>query len=92
MSPPHDLIQNPPANLTPKQWVDAVHVGFQKQIVTFLLCAYGFLLFVTTAIILLQGFHLWGFALDPALLKWLGAATIGEIGGLLLITFRAVFK
>jgi hypothetical protein len=86
------LVQKPPDNLTPKQWVDAVHVGFQEKIVNFLLWAYGFLLVATIAILLLQGFHVQGFALDPALLKWLGGATIGEIGGLLIFTFRAAFK
>jgi len=30
--------------------------------------------------------------LDGALLKWLGLATVGEIGGLLTLTFGAIFK
>jgi hypothetical protein len=40
----------------------------------------------------LQGFKAWGFNLDASLLKWLGGATIGEIAGLLTLTFGAVFK
>ncbi len=86
------LARRPPENLKPKDWVQAAHVEFQQQIVTFLLGAYGFLLVATVAIVLLQGFHAWGFALEASFLRWLGAATIGEIGGLLLLTFRAVFR
>ena len=86
------LAKRPPENLKPKEWVLAAHVEFQQQIVTFLLGAYGFLLVATVGIILLQGFHAWGFALDASFLRWLGMATIGEIGGLLLLTFRAVFR
>jgi hypothetical protein len=86
------LAKKPPEQLKPKEWITAVHLGFQQQIVTFLLWAYGFLLVATTTILFFQGFRLRGFALDPALLKWLGGATIGEIGGLLVLTFRASFK
>ena len=86
------LAKRPPENLKPKEWVVAAHVEFQQQIVTFLLVAYGFLLVMTVAVLMLQGFHAWGFSLDGSLLRWLGVATIGEIGGLLLLTFRAVFR
>lgn len=85
-------VKKPPEQLKPKEWVTAVHLGFQQQIVTFLLWAYGFLLVVTATILFFQGFHLGGFSLDAALLKWLGAATIGEIGGLVVFTVRASFK
>jgi len=44
------------------------------------------------AMFFLQGFRLWGFQLDSALIQWLGAATIGEVGGLLTLTFAAIFK
>ena len=86
------LIKNPPAQLQPKQWISAVHVEFQQQIITFLLWAYGFLLITTVSIIFLQGFRLWGFGLDSKFLLWLGAATVGEIGGLLALIFRSAFK
>lgn len=79
-----------------KDWVTKVTtqatITQQERIIQFLLRAYGALLAVTMAIFCLQGFKLWGFSLDPALLKWLGGATVGEIGGLLLLTFKAVFK
>jgi len=77
------------ANLTPKTWVEEPRVGFHRSILVFLFIAYGFLLATTVSIFFLQGFHAWGFYLDAELLKWLGAATIGEIGGLLYLTFKA---
>ncbi|MGA7340717.1 MAG: hypothetical protein WBE72_23450 [Terracidiphilus sp.] len=92
MSIAHKAAEKIPEQLKLKEWVSAVHVGFQQQIVTFLLWAYGFLLAATVTIIFFQGFHFKGFALDSAFLKWLGGATIGEIGGLLVFTFRASFK
>ena len=63
----------------------------QKQIVGFLLRAYGGLLAASVIIFLLQGFGTWGFKLSETVLKFIGAGTIGEIGGLLALTFRAVF-
>lgn len=79
-----------------KDWVTKVTtqaaITQQEKIVRFLLWAYGALLAATMAIFCLQGFKLWNFSLEPALLRWLGGATVGEIGGLLLLTFRAVFR
>jgi hypothetical protein len=74
-----------------KDWVTEATLGQQNRIITFLLVAYSFLLIATVAIIFLQGFRAWGFVLDRSLLMWLGGATIGEIGGLLVLTFRGVF-
>jgi hypothetical protein len=68
-------------------WIDT-----QKLIIRFLLVAYGFLLVVTMGMFLLQGFRLEGFNLDRGLLMWLGGATVGTVGGLLTLTFGAVFK
>jgi hypothetical protein len=67
-------------------------VDLQQRVVTFLLKAYGWLLGATMLMFFLQGFKLGGFNLDNALMKWLGGATIGEIAGLLTLTFGAVFK
>ncbi len=92
--------QTRPANssttLSNKEWVASVTatrtLTMQDRIVTFLLGAYAFLLLATMGIYFLQGFHVWGFQLDAALLHWIGAATVGEIGGLLTLTIRAVFR
>jgi len=46
-----------PKELKPKEWVSVVRVGFQQQIVTFLLWAYGGLLVATVSLIYLQGFQ-----------------------------------
>lgn len=74
-----------------KDWVTEVRVEQQNRIINFLLAAYGGLLLATITIFFLQGFKAWGFALDTSLLKWLGGATIGEVAGLLTITFKTVF-
>lgn len=86
------LAKKPPGELKHKEWVSAVHLGLQQQVVTFLLWMYGFLLVSTVAIIFLQGFNVRGFHLDLKFLMWLGAATIGEIGGVVILTVKAVFK
>jgi len=44
------------------------------------------------AIFFFPGFHFAGFSLDPAILKWLGGATIGEIGTLPILTILASFQ
>jgi len=78
-----------------KEWVTRVTtehtIDLQKQIVRFLLRAYGCMLAASVLIFLLQGFAIGGFKLNETVLKFVGAATIGEIGGLLTRTVRAVF-
>ncbi len=85
-----------PVPVTVKDWVTkatASHkIDLQKQIVRFLLAAYGALLAASVLIYLLQGFALWGFKLSETDLKFVGTATIGAIGGLLTLTFREVFR
>jgi hypothetical protein len=63
----------------------------QTRLSTFLLRAFGGLLTVTMLIYLLQGFKLWGFHLEETTLQWIGGATVGQIAGLLLLTYKAVF-
>jgi len=78
-----------------KDWVTKTTtehtIDLQKQIVAFLLRAYGLLLIATVAIFIFQGFGLWGFKLPESVLKYIGGATIGEIGGLVTLTIRGVF-
>jgi hypothetical protein len=84
-----------PVPLSVREWVTKATADhtfhLQKQIVRFLLRAYGGLLAASVLIFLLQGFGTWGFKLSETVLKFIGAATIGEIGGLLALTFRAAF-
>lgn len=82
----------PDEPLKPKDWISTAHVGFQQDIVAFLLWAYGFLLVATVIVIFLQGFHLGGFRLEADFLRWLGIATVGQVTGLLTLTIRASFK
>ena len=74
-----------------KTWVARQATRHQKRIVDFLLRAYGGVLIATILIILLQGFKVWGFSLEPSFLNWLGGATIGELAGLLALAVGAVF-
>jgi len=86
----------PPAKSTEtlhvKNWVTTVTTQQQVKVIDFLIRAYGSLLTATMLIFFLQGFRLWGFSLDTGLLRWLGAATVGEIAGLLTLTLRALFR
>ncbi len=79
-----------------KDWATKVtlshQLDLQQKIVIFLLVAYGFLLVSTISLFFLEGFKPLGFNLDGTLLKWLGLATVGEIGGLLTLTFGAIFR
>ena len=84
-----------PVPITVEEWVTKATADhtfhLQNQIVRFLLRAYGGLLAASVLIFLLQGFGIWGFKLSETVLKFIGAGTIGEIGGLLTLTLRAVF-
>jgi hypothetical protein len=88
LTPPDGQVQLPI-----KDWVTRVttehRLALQKRIITFLLRAFGSSLLAALGIFLLQGF---GFIrLSEAVLKFIGTATIGAMGGLLTITFRSVF-
>lgn len=73
--------------------VQAQHIrNMQERGVTFLFRAYGFLILATMTIIFLQGFHAWGFALDPDFLWWLGIAVLGEVSGLAALVYGFFFR
>jgi hypothetical protein len=67
-------------------------MAMQHHAVRFLFWAYGGLLAATIGIILLQGFRAWGFALDLGFLRWLGAATVGEVAGLAALVYGSLFS
>jgi hypothetical protein len=94
--PEKTLQRDAPQELTPKQWIDretAVHqMSMQRFLMKFICCILGGCCAVTLSIFLLQGFHLWGFQLDRALMHWIGGATVGSIGGLAGTIVRAAFK
>ena len=93
---PDSRKRTPPSKVTEtvrvKNWVTAVTTQQQVKVINFLLWAYGGLLAATMLVFFLQGFRLWGFSLDVALLRWLGGATVGEIAGLLVLSLRAIFR
>jgi len=41
---------------------------------------------------LFEGFHAWGFNLDTSLMHWIGAATIGMVGTLTMLVYKAFFS
>lgn len=52
---------------------------------------FGGAILFTLVIIILQGFKLWGFVLDTSTINLIGAATIGEVAGLLGIVVKTIF-
>ena len=67
-------------------------VSLKKKIATLLITYFGLALLFTFGIFVLQGFHFLGFNLDAHVLNWLGAATIGELGGLITIMVKSLFN
>jgi hypothetical protein len=65
---------------------------FQGRVFTFLFWMYGFVIVATVGIVFLEGFHYKDFRLPENFLMWLGAATLGEMGGLLTLTWGALFR
>jgi len=82
--------------LSVQEWITLVTVQNtlrnRSKLVSFLLWSYGFLIVTSTVIFFLQGFHYHGFNLNAGLLNSLGQMTVGEIGGLLMLTFRFTFS
>ena len=72
--------------------IEESDIYLRESVVAFIIFSYSGLLFATLAVILFQGFHLWGFNLPEKFLMWLGGATIGEVGGLALIVHKSLFK
>lgn len=61
----------------------------RERLLTVLLICFTFVIVSTITIFFLQGFEVYGFNLDRAILQWLGAATIGEVAGLIYLTIKA---
>lgn len=91
-----DWTKKPKENLSYEEIfkeVQAQHLrNMQERAMNYLLCFYGFVLVCTMAIIFLQGFKAWGFQLPPEFLKWLGGATVGEVGGLAALVYGFFFR
>ena len=64
----------------------------QERGLKFLFRAYSGLLIFTAVVIILQGFRIGGFELEPGFLHWLGGAAIGEISGLAALGYGAVYR
>src|SRR5215217_330184 len=91
-----DLITKGSAEtLAPKDFIEREEalstIALRRWALMFLFCAYGGLLAMTLLIILLQGFHLFGFALETSFLNWLGGVTLTEVASLAAIVYRFLF-
>jgi hypothetical protein len=64
----------------------------QDQVLNNLTWIFSGLTVFTLTIILLHGFQLGGFALEENLIIMLGAATVGEVAGLLAIAINALYQ
>jgi hypothetical protein len=85
--------------ILPKTWTKTVtskaiasRIRQRERIVTFFLWLYVGLSTATIIIILLQGFKFCHFSLEPSFMNWLGAATVGEVGGLLAMIIGYFFR
>ena len=67
-------------------------MAIKDKLVNFLLFSFGGAVIATFAIFFFHGFKLGGFILPESLLRWLGVATIGEIGGLASLVYGAFFR
>ena len=91
-----DLITKGSAEtLAPKDFIEREEalstIALRRRALMFLFWAYGGLLAMTVVIILLQGFHLFGFALQTSFLNWLGGVTLTEVASLAAIVYRFLF-
>ena len=64
----------------------------QRILAAFVCCVFGTSCLASMAIFFLQGFRLRGFRLETELMHWIGVATIGVIGTLASIVYRALFR
>ncbi|MES0490584.1 MAG: hypothetical protein ABUK01_11355 [Leptospirales bacterium] len=47
---------------------------------------------MTATFVIIFGIALWEFKLPKSFLNWMGGATIGQIGGLMAIVYKGVFR
>jgi hypothetical protein len=67
-------------------------IAMQRRLVTVVCRLFGVSCVEALTIFYLQGFHVFGFNLPESLMHWIGAVTIGSLGTLATIVFRAFFS
>ena len=91
-----DYQREAPQRLTSKEFIAQEQamsdINLREKMVNTLLRIYSLLIAVTVIIFLLQGFKLGGFNLPEELLRWLGIATVGEVGGLAALVYGSLFR
>ena len=79
-----------------KRWIEAYterkRLEHRDRAVKWVLRTFTFALTGSFVILVLQGFKLWGFCLPEPFLHWLGAATVGEVVGLVGVVFKFLFR
>ena len=63
-------------------------VELQRLWVWYVLTIYALAVVATFTVIFLNGFHVRGFNLDLGILRSLGVATVGEVGGLVYVVAK----
>lgn len=63
----------------------------RERAVYLMLAIFSLTVLSTLLMLNFEGFGAWGFDLPDPFLHWLGVATVGEVAGLLVITFRYLF-
>jgi hypothetical protein len=92
--PKRNSAKEPKAGKT-KDWLrkaEQQNLELQRWWVWYVFSVYALAIIATFSAIFLHGFHLWKFSLDLTILRWLGVATVGEIGGLVYLVVKFVFK
>jgi hypothetical protein len=85
-----------PDKVPPDRYIRSIErirdMAIKGKLVNFLLFSFGGVVIATFTIFFFHGFKLGGFILPESLLRWLGVATIGEIGGLASLVYGAFFR
>lgn len=85
-----------PQKLPSKEWIkryaELQTINLQEKVIKWCLATFAVSLLCTFVIYLLEGFHWFGFALPTQLLCGLGFYTAGQMAGLIMVTFKFLFK
>jgi hypothetical protein len=66
--------------------------AMQRFLASFVCILFSISCLAVLALFYLQGFHVFGFHLEAGLMRWIGSVTIGALGGLMVVVYKAFFK
>lgn len=67
------------------------NMAMERGLARYVCALLGVSVVTALALFCLEGFHAWGFNLDVSLMHWIGGATIGMVGTLAMLVYRAFF-